>query len=819
MARVIRPYDLLLDASAGWRASASTETAATSVAAGPIQLQTQASLLPALNDRNGTFGGHTLALGVATWQDEIFIADPRNHVILRWRLCCGAARPIATIGGRGDGPRQLDTPLGLTINRRSDLVVVDAGNRRLLLYTLPGLALRRIIGPFAGALPLPAREPFTDPCALPVAPAEPQLTWQPVDVAAGPYGHLFVADGGGRIWRLDTQGRPDSRYAGLLPDGFVPRRLQVDGQGRAYVIGDASGDPIVILDRYGVVMPQPEQLNAAVDTWLQLHLPVLAALPSMEQESEARAAVLPAELSRMIDIDLNRYLAARQRAQPELSKAAIWANERDTAYEVDPPGVIPQAYAAHLPAFLHSVLPRGRLSLLGNDLYQRMIAWLDTQGRDEGVSMPEQLRSAYNALVATHTPTASVRSGHVLLQPDNPCPRPALFSDIEVDSAGMLDQLYVLHRPPAATYEQNGLFRSEPLDSGRVANPWHRLVLELTIPDRTAVRLFSFTSDVLRPDLGASGLLAEPPQIGNWQAAVDNVDEWLIQSPPGRYLYLALVLKGPGDRTPTIERIYVYAHRQSSLRYLPAVYQEDATSRDLLDRLLSLFDTIYGEIESRIEEFPRYLDLAGAPPDFLPWLASWFDLTLEQSWTETQQRAFLQHIVELYAWRGTIRGMKRLLQLHTGLADPLPHIIEHFRTPPNPTDAPIEPQAAALNRWLGAVPDSAGHFTVLLPARHMDSPEKRGVLRRLIDANKPAHTHYTLRPAHGGVWLGSQSGRASAIGLDTTLRSPAPWRLPAEDAEPQAVPALNMLLAGTAPARLGRARLGSAQLRGRRQPE
>jgi phage tail-like protein len=357
------------------------------------------------------------------------------------------------------------------------------------------------------------------------------------------------------------------------------------------------------------------------------------------------------------------------------------------------------------------------------------------------------------------------------------------------------------------------------LDSGRAGNPWHRLVLELTVPDRTAVRLFSFTSDVLHPDLAAVGLLQQPIQPGGWQAAVPNVDEWLIQSPPGRYLYLAILLQGPGDRTPAIQRIYVYAERQSSLRYLPALYHEDETSRHLLDRLLSLFDTIYGELESEIEQFALHMDIAGAPPEFLPWLATWFDLQLEQGWTDVQKRQFLRNAVELYSWRGTVRGLRQLLRLHTGLAEPLPHIVEHFRTPAQggsanqpQTSAAWDDAAQTVSAWLGVVPDAAHHFTILLPARLMDTPEKRGVLRRLIDAGIPAHTHYTLRPSYPGVWLGSTAARASALGLDTVLGSLRPWRLPAADAEPQPTPALNMLLPGTAPPRLRRARLGSARL-------
>lgn len=868
MARVIRPFDLLLDARSGWRADAVSDAVAdatpASLAAGAIELRPLERLLPELNDPGGTFGGHTLAPGVATRGDHVFIADPARHQLLRWRPCCGQPAPLPGIGGPGSEPRELDTPRGLAIDRWGDLVVVDSGNRRLQVFTLPGLALRRIIGPLRSPPPGSASAGSPPPGSAssgsgasgdaasgddPAAPAADSRSWQPLDVAADPRGRLYVADGAGRIWRLDAQGRPDERYPGVLPDGFIPLRLHVDANGRAFVIGSEPGDPLVMLDRFGVAMPDPARLERAVAAWLATHLPQPSASSTFEQEAEARAALLPGELSVAIDVELNRHLSELAASRPRTRKAALWAEVRDAAYQVDPPGVIPRAYQTHLRAFLESVLEPGRLTLLPRDQHQRMLAWLRERGLD--ADDVQQLRRAHDALALPEPPGRSAPTGHVLLRSEGPCPRPPLLTDLVVDEQGRFEHLPLLHRPPVASFEREGLYRSEPLDGRHPGNPWHRVALELSIPERTSVRLFSFTSDVPRPDLPAAPLLSDPPRLGQWQGAVDNVDEWLIQSPPGRYLTLALVLKGPGDRTPTVERIYLYARRQSSLRFLPALYQEDETSRHLLDRLLSLFDTVFAEIESQIEEFPRYLDAAGAPDGFLPWLASWFDLRLEQSWTEAQQRAFLRHAVELYAWRGTVRGMKRLLQLHAGLEEPFPYIVEHGRAAADPGRA-SEPRWTAahaqLLAWLGSVPDAANHFTVLLPARVIDTAAKREVVRRLIDASKPAHTHYTLRPTlpGGGALAGDVRGRASAgdmrggastgpastsrasadraaagrapapaLGLDSSLARVRPWRLPAADAEPQLVPDLPRLLAGDPPSRLGRAPIGRARLHGR----
>ena len=678
MTRLIRPYDFILDSASGWRA---LDLDGASIEEGRIQLEPLAQRRPALADPQGSLGGLALPRGVAIWGDEIFIADPERHRILHWQGCCGPARPLATIGGLGAGPRQLDTPLGLAIGPRDDLVVVDSGNRRLLLFTLPGLALRRILGPF------PDRTPAASPGDL----------WQPVDAACGPGGRLFVADQAGFVWRLDGQGRPDPHFRGALPAGFRPLRVQADSAGRSYVVGQNPA-AILGLDVYGELLPDEEQ-----------------------QTFEA------------------------------------FGNLEGLAIE------------------------RSRLSL---------------------------------------------QEDQVLLGPAGPhdCQRQPQPTGLRVDESGRLrldDETsgpYLLYRPPAATFSTAGLVRIEALDSGRLGNPWHRIALELSTTERTGLRAFTCTSDTPLPDLSGAGLLDEPPSLGPWQANPDNASEFLIQSPPGRYLYLALALKGTGSATPGVERIYVYARRHSSLHFLPAVYQADETSRHVLDRMLSLTDTLFGEIESQIEDFALLLDTAGAPADFLPWLASWFDLALEQTWSEAQRRAFLQNVVTLYRWRGAICGLRLLLQLHANLYEPMPQIVEHFRGAGQ----------TELETWLGQPTegDAAHHFTVLLPAQAIDSPDKRAVVTRLIDAYTPAHTHFSLRPVAPGLRLGTATRRGSALGLDSLLGSHAPWRLPGQPALPptDSAPAgpLSALdhsaVAAQSPApqavavRVGFTRLGEAQL-------
>jgi len=358
---------------------------------------------------------------------------------------------------------------------------------------------------------------------------------------------------------------------------------------------------------------------------------------------------------------------------------------------------------------------------------------------------------------------------------------------------GLPDAPYALYVPPRLTFAQEAALVIE-LDSRRFGNNWHRIVAEFEPVDRTGIQMHSLTSDQPRTDW-SGGL---PAGGAGWDVAVVNSNEWLVQSPPGRYLYLGLRLSGPGDRTPRLGPVFVYRERNSSLSLLPATFQADPAGRSVLDRLLSLFDTLYGEMEMTIDEFAFLLDADSSRPEFadgfLPWLASWFGLLLEESWSEGQRRAFLRDVLWLYRRQGTPAGIARLVQLHARLPQP-PRVIEHYPAWRNGEAEAGSPEAQ-VQAWLLAsgveshdndgalkLAEPRHHFTIHLPGRLLDDAGRLEALHRLLLAAIPAHTHYTLRrlPQHGFRLSRALSMNvrtpAVVVGVDTVLGSLPDWRV------------------------------------------
>jgi phage tail-like protein len=178
------------------------------------------------------------------------------------------------------------------------------------------------------------------------------------------------------------------------------------------------------------------------------------------------------------------------------------------------------------------------------------------------------------------------------------------------------------------------------------------------------------------------------------------------------------------------------------LRYLPAVYHRD----DLMGRFLMLFESFWDPIEKQIAQIPAYFDPKMTPSDFLPWLASWFSLVLDERCSEPQRRELIRLATSLYRKRGTKSGLREYLEAYTGeKIEVIEHRGNNF----------VLGAEGKLGPGIALGTQNRPHtFTVIVHAQanqladedsaHKAS-ERIAAIRTLIDAEKPAYTGYTLR--------------------------------------------------------------------------
>jgi phage tail-like protein len=154
---------------------------------------------------------------------------------------------------------------------------------------------------------------------------------------------------------------------------------------------------------------------------------------------------------------------------------------------------------------------------------------------------------------------------------------------------------------------------------------------------------------------------------------------------------------------------------------LPGLYHDN----DLAQRFMGALDVVLAPVLASLDSIDAYVDPRLAPLDFVEWLAGWVGVELDASWPESRQRALVARAGELYAWRGTVRGVTEAVAVYTGVE---PEVAE--------TGATVwtgEPPPA------GQLPGSpAGRLRVRVrvpPGEPIDA----GRLDRIVAAAKPAH--------------------------------------------------------------------------------
>lgn len=331
-----------------------------------------------------------------------------------------------------------------------------------------------------------------------------------------------------------------------------------------------------------------------------------------------------------------------------------------------------------------------------------------------------------------------------------------------------------------------GTYISRPVDSQESDTVWHRLIINGNFVKGTQIEFFYHASD---EKLSGAEIKALDPK--RWKICISETsavqgyekrDSLFLDRAEGRYLWFKIILSGTEETSPLVTSIGIFFPRASYINYLPAIYREETYSKDLLERFLSIFESIIFEIDYTIENIDRFFDTCNAPPEFLSWLASWLAVPVDEDWTEEKKRLFIRHAASLYKKRGTREGLSESIELFTGIK---PLIVENFRInlplegkkslpytgedmiffPPNEARVKIGDREENLVNVLFGTEKFV--FTVFLKSPGIDTGTLKRI-RRIIDEQKPAHTCYNLKMLEPWFYLDMHT----YLGINTALTEP-----------------------------------------------
>lgn len=221
--------------------------------------------------------------------------------------------------------------------------------------------------------------------------------------------------------------------------------------------------------------------------------------------------------------------------------------------------------------------------------------------------------------------------------------------------------------------------------------------------------------------------------------------------------------------------VTLWIARRGYMEHLPAIYRRsDAVGRNVVRDLCFIFEHMFGTIDEKLADGHRFYDPHVAPVEFLDWLAHWTAFATELDWPLEKRRALIKRSVDLYRLRGTRRGLTLFLKLFT---DHEPDILENtwpFKGFRVDAEARIGLDSVILP------PMELAHcFIVTMPMKFEDvTPDMVIRIHRIIQSEKPAHTHYYLRFAEekGEAELREffAIGLRSGIGIGAEVVQPLP---------------------------------------------
>lgn len=329
-----------------------------------------------------------------------------------------------------------------------------------------------------------------------------------------------------------------------------------------------------------------------------------------------------------------------------------------------------------------------------------------------------------------------------------------------------------------ASLGEGGVFFSRILDSRDRETEWHRLTVRRESLGDASIRFTFYAAedrkiqvDGMETDL--EDFLHDPRRdLKEKEDALRhlrvktalNPGDILLHEIKGRYLWFRIELFGQGEESPKISHMKIYLPKQSWLGYLPEVYQGDQRSRSFVERYLNLFQSLYSDLEQKIDNVAGFFDPDVVEGEFLQWLAGWLDIDDGYIWSEEQLRYLIKNGVQMYKLRGTRRAVSDMVELYLGEK---PYIVENFQLESSEGEAKT---SGLLARLYGG---NSYYFTVAVPERCVPSVKEHKTLLKIIESAKPAHMEANVVVLKPYIFL----NKYSYLGMNSVLNQYRPANL------------------------------------------
>ena len=308
-------------------------------------------------------------------------------------------------------------------------------------------------------------------------------------------------------------------------------------------------------------------------------------------------------------------------------------------------------------------------------------------------------------------------------------------------------------------------------------------------------------ADVLGPSSAKGATNGTNPAscMDRWVVVPWDSADCIFPGSPGVPVWIGVEFSGEGQSSPALSQLRIDFDHQTYLQYLPAFYTEDPVSGPFLARFLTLFESLFAEVETDIGSLPALFSPWAAPAPALDWVGGLLDVETPEDWSASRKRRAIAAAFAADARRGTVTGLEETIRDTLGVVVRIEEPIlqagwwalpDGTSASPTPDDgallgfttmlASYEPQGAVVGTSAvidqsqlvedddyaaGLFRDLAHRFSVWVYRGSGDDPTTLAAIRALLESEKPAHTVYDLCVVEPRMTVGFQS----RIGIDTIV--------------------------------------------------
>ena len=199
----------------------------------------------------------------------------------------------------------------------------------------------------------------------------------------------------------------------------------------------------------------------------------------------------------------------------------------------------------------------------------------------------------------------------------------------------------------------------------------------------------------------------------------------------GRYIWIRLDIIMLDRQPVRLSRIKLLLKSESMIEYLPEVYRSGDGENGFMTRYLSIFDSIFFDMDGRIDKARSAMDYRAADGAMLRYLADWIMAEDSAYLDEESLRQRISRTALDYRMSGTRQGLSDWIQQEYGVT---PNIIEYFEVCKLASEGK---DREVYQRLFGSDPY---RFFILLPEKTFADTHEANIFTAKLRNRIPAYT-------------------------------------------------------------------------------